>query len=149
MYRLIYKSESKVPASWRSVGGILAASTRNNDKNGLTGVLLIGKRHFLQILEGDAATVSETFIRIVHDPRHRNVRLIAFDPVQERLFSEWELRGVGVFEFDPPITEALIAKYGKEGGEIRFPEEAWRALALTEDIFNLHSIPEWRAEEQA
>lgn len=148
MYRLIYKSESTARASWRSIGPILTASTRNNDRDGLTGVLLIGKRHFMQVLEGDGAAVSATFLRIARDPRHHDVRLISFEPTQQRLFAEWEMRGVGVFEFDPPISRTLIEKYGEEDGEIRFPEEAWRALALIQDIFHLGQVPEWRAEAQ-
>lgn len=147
MHRLIYKSESCVPMNWRTVGAILASSTRNNDRNGLTGALLIGKRHFLQILEGDADKVSDTFVRIAHDKRHKNIRLVAFDAVDERLFTEWEMRGVGVFEFDPPVSEPLMAKYGEEGGEIRFPEEGWKALALAQDIFELSDLPEWPGGE--
>ena len=146
MYRLIYKSESTVPMNWKTVGGILSTSTRNNDRDGLTGALLIGKRHLLQILEGDAEQVSATFLRIAQDRRHKGIRLIAFEPIEARMFAEWEMRGVGVFEFDPPISAALIEKYGEENGELHFPVEEWRALALTLDIFNLPDLPEWHDE---
>jgi hypothetical protein len=149
MYRLIYKSESTVPMNWRTVGSILDASTRHNDRNGLSGVLLIGKRHFLQILEGDSAAVNGTFQRISRDQRHRNIKLIALDSVENRLFAEWDMRGVGVFEFDPPISAALIEKYGEENGALRFPEEESQALALTQDIFKLHALPEWKVDESA
>jgi len=146
MYRLIYKSDSAVPMNWRTVGGILAKSTRNNDRDHLTGALLVGRKHFLQVLEGDFEPVNRTFQRILQDTRHRNVRLIEFGVVEERLFPQWEMRGVGVFEFDPPVAAPLVAKYGEEDGELRFPEQGWRALALVEDIFNLHDLPEWTGE---
>lgn len=149
MYRLIYKSESAVPMNWRTVGTILAASTRNNDRDGLTGALLVGKKHFLQVLEGDFLPLNRTFQRICADPRHRDLRIIAFDAVEARLFPQWEMRGVGVFEFDPPVSALLIAKYGEEKGNLRFPEDGWQALSLIQDIFALNDLPEWSAERQA
>lgn len=147
MHRLIYKSESTVPMNWKTVGSILATSTRNNDRDGLTGVLLVGKRHFLQVLEGDADKLSATFLRIAHDRRHHRIRLIAFEPAAERLFAKWEMRGVGVFEFDPPVSAELIARHGEEDGEVRFPDEGWRALALTQDIFALDVLPDPPADD--
>jgi len=149
MVRLIYKSDSTVPMNWRNVGGILAKSTRNNDRDSLTGALLVGKKHFLQVLEGDFEAVNRTFQRILRDKRHRNVRLIEFGAVESRLFPEWEMRGVGVFEFDPPLSAPLVAKYGEEDGALRFPEQGWRALALIEDIFNLHDVPLWRDDPES
>jgi len=125
------------------VGPILAASAANNDRDGLTGVLLVGKKNFLQVLEGDFETVNETFQRITRDPRHRRVRLIEFGMTDERLFEEWHMRGVGLFKFDPPLSEPLIRKYGGEDSEIRFPDTAWRALALVQDIMQLEDLPEW------
>lgn len=147
MYRLVYKSEAVARMSWKSVGPILAASTRNNDRNGLTGVLLVGKKHFLQVLEGDFETVNETFQRIARDPRHRRVQLVEFGVADERLFEEWKMRGVGLFEFDPPLSEPLMRKYGSDGGEIRFPDTGWKALALVQDILQLENLPLWAGNE--
>jgi len=149
MYRLIYKSESVSPMNWKTVGPILTASTRNNDRAGLTGVLLVGKRHFLQVLEGDYEDVNRTFERIVHDPRHRRVRIVSFEIAETRLFEQWLMRGVGVFEFDPPISRSLIRKYGEEDGEIRFPETGWKALSLVQDILHLDTVPEWSGNDSA
>jgi hypothetical protein len=143
MHRLIYKSDSAAQMNWGVVGSILTKSTRNNERNGLTGALLLGKRHFLQVLEGDFHAVNETFQRISRDPRHRNIRLVSFEVIDHREFAGWEMRGVGVFDFDPPISDSLIQKYGEEDGELRFPEEGWLALSLVHDIFQLPEVPEW------
>ena len=147
MYRLIYKSDSAVKMNWGIVGGILTTSTRNNQKSGLTGALLLGKRHFLQFLEGEFQEVNETFQRICKDNRHRNIRIVSFEPIEQRLFSKWEMRGVGVFDFDPPVSQSLIEKYGKEDGEIRFPEEGSLALSLGRDLELLPDLPEWSHDE--
>lgn len=146
MYRLIYKSDSTTPMSWKLVGSILTASTRNNARDGLTGALLLGKRHFLQVLEGDFEAVNHTFQRICRDRRHENIRIVAFDVVDKREFAGWEMRGVGVFDFDPPISRALIEKYGEEDGEIRFPEQGWLAMSLVHDILHLENVPEWTGD---
>ena len=147
MHRLIYKSESVVPMNWHTVGRILAASTRNNDRAGLTGTLLVGKRHFLQALEGDGDAVSSTFERIVQDPRHENIRLISYEVIDTRMFEDWQMRGVGVFKFDPPVSQSLIERYGEVDGLLRFPDTGWEALALIRDIFALNDVPEWSAED--
>ena len=148
MYRLIYKSESTVPMSWQTVGKILAISTRNNDCDGLSGTLLVGRKSFLQVLEGDFEAVNETFGRIVRDPRHHRIQLVSFDVVEDRMFEEWQMRGVGLFEFDPPVSRSLIEKYGEdEDGNIRFPEVGWQALALIRDIFALDEVPEWKESD--
>ena len=148
MYRLIYKSESTVPMNWQTVGKIHATSTRNNDRDDLTGTLLVGRRSFLQVLEGDFEAVNATFARIVRDPRHRRVQLVSFAVVEERMFDEWQMRGVGLFEFDPPVSRSLIEKYGEdEDGNIRFPEIGWQSLALIRDIFALDEVPEWKESD--
>jgi hypothetical protein len=142
MYRLIYKSRSASPLNWETVAGILESSQKNNARTGITGVLLMSKKQFLQVLEGEFEAVNHAFERIVHDPRHRHIRLISFGVVEGRLFEEWQMRGVGVFEFDPPISKPLMEKYGEENEEIRFPEQEWRALALVQDILDLPDLPE-------
>lgn len=147
MYRLIYKSDSAVKMNWGIVGGILTSSTRNNQRSGLTGILFLGKRHFLQFLEGEFDAVNKTFQRISHDHRHRNIRIVSFEVIEQRQFRQWEMRGVGVFDFDPPVSKMLIHKYGEEDGEIRFPEEGGQALSLAHDLMLLPDLPEWSLDK--
>jgi hypothetical protein len=142
MHRLIYKSKAVARMSWKTVGPILEASVRNNDRDGLTGVLLIGKRTFLQVLEGDKKKVQRSYERIAADPRHCDVQVLSFDTVQERLFADWQMRGIGLFEFDPPLSEPLIRKYGGEHGEITLPDTGEQALALVQDIIRLENPAE-------
>lgn len=134
MYRLIYKSDNVGKMNWAIATSILRSSTRRNQAAGLTGVLLLGKKHFLQVLEGEFNAVNATFQRISHDPRHRNIRIVSFEVVEARLFPNWEMHGVGVFEFDKALNESLLKHHGDEEGEIRFPEVGWQALALIQDM---------------
>ncbi|NVO06610.1 MAG: BLUF domain-containing protein, partial [Rhodoferax sp.] len=46
---------------------------------------------FIQVLEGDAPAVLETYGRICVDLRHRNVTRLMLEPVSERQFGQWSM----------------------------------------------------------
>ena len=55
--QLVYISTSRSPSHvpQSEIDAILAVSRRNNGRDGLTGLLAIGGRRFLQVLEGPSA----------------------------------------------------------------------------------------------
>jgi len=134
MYRLIYKSRAKEKISWELVRELIGRSEEKNQDAGITGVLLATDTHFLQVLEGSFDEVNELFMRIVRDPRHDKVQLIAFDCVESRLYGGWAMHGVGVFDFNRELIDDLISQYGEEEGGVRFPVEDWKVLALISDL---------------
>jgi hypothetical protein len=92
LVRLIYAS--------RSVGGvvsgemataIVAKSIQNNRVSDITGLLVIGGDRFLQVLEGPAGEVEQTFVRVSQDPRHTDVTTIATGAGDKRLFRDWNM----------------------------------------------------------
>jgi hypothetical protein len=142
LFRLIYKSRSSRRIDRETVRGILRTSAELNRKNRITGVLLATPSHFLQVIEGGFEEVNSTFMRIVDDPRHEEIRLIAFGPAEDWLFEGWVMRGFGVFGENPGLEAELKGKYGEEDGGVRFPERSWRALALVHDIRMVDNIPD-------
>lgn len=70
---------------------ILAASRRNNSRDGLTGLLYANGKRFLQALEGDAATVERALVRITADPRHRAMVVLSRRNVAAREFGDWAM----------------------------------------------------------
>lgn len=70
---------------------ILAASRRNNARDGLTGLLYADGRRFLQALEGEALAVERTLERISADPRHRAVVVLSCRDIEVREFGEWAM----------------------------------------------------------
>ena len=56
------------------------------------GVLAFDGLQFLQILEGDAATVEALFARIVADPRHYGVVCLRRTRIVTRHFPAWGMR---------------------------------------------------------
>ena len=144
MYRLIYKSRSVKTLDWDIVKSITSASEANNNRCGVTGVLLASATHFLQSLEGNFEDVNATFRRIARDERHTDMSIVSFSVVDARLFGGWGMRGIGAFGFNKTIEAELKRKYGEEEGGIHFPLEEWQALAMIHDIRMMRDLPEWK-----
>lgn len=89
--RLIYASESTQPLTPSAVQTLVEHARQANARRQLTGMLAFDHRAFVQCLEGDRETVSDVFCRIAADSRHRRVVLVEFQPVDERLFSNWSM----------------------------------------------------------
>ncbi len=140
MYRLIYKSRCNGEITWDLVKSILHKSERRNTEREISGVLLATSSHFLQVLEGSFENVNESFVSIVRDPRHQDIRLLGFQCVEARLFEGWGMRGIGVFDFNQELAQELMHKYGEEDGGVRFPLEEWMALALINDVRIMHTL---------
>jgi hypothetical protein len=90
LHRLIYVSR---PFGFDSatLGGILVAARRNNARDGLTGALICRADLYLQLLEGPAAAVTDTYARIVGDDRHCDVERLVSVPAAGRLFPAWDM----------------------------------------------------------
>ncbi|WP_108648940.1 BLUF domain-containing protein [Dongshaea marina] len=144
MYRLIYKSSSVAPITWELVREIMRASKERNKQEGITGALLATEKHFLQVIEGNFESVNRLFMRIVKDPRHDEIHLIAFHTIDARLFEHWGMRGIGVFDLDEKLDRQLKSKYGEDYGELHFPLEEWMVLSLFHDIEMDDELPEWK-----
>jgi hypothetical protein len=134
MYRLIYKSRSRLPIDWDFIHELIGSSGEKNEELGITGILLASKSHFLQVLEGHFDEVNRLFLRIARDERHEEVQLISFDCVESRLFGGWSMHAVGIFEFKEGLVSDLIERYGEEEGSVRFPVEDWKVLAMISDL---------------
>jgi hypothetical protein len=134
MYRLIYKSRSNSVITWEQVKEIMHSSDTHNRESGISGILLATSSHFLQVLEGPYETVNETFMRISKDNCHSDIKLISFNAIDHRIFENWGMLGIGVFNLNAQLESELKAKYGEEDNGLKFPVEEWRALALINDI---------------
>lgn len=75
-----------------------------------------------------------TFARIKEDKRHTDIQLIAFSPIERKLFIDWRIRGFGLFHLNLELEKQLLEKYGREEGSIRLPEKETVALKFAEDI---------------
>lgn len=70
---------------------LVACARRNNVRDGITGILLTGKRGFVQVIEGPRMAVLSLFDRLESDPRHNNLVLLHKGDTQLRAFPEMPL----------------------------------------------------------
>lgn len=106
MIRLLYISTTRTPLPAADVDAILRASRRNNKACGVTGLLVVGGRRFLQVLEGPEEAVIATFERIRSDPRHFAVVVLNKATIVTRSFGDWAmgLQPSGTLQHDAPIA---------------------------------------------
>jgi len=91
MKRVIYCSQATHDVSPDELVQLLEVSRRNNEKVGLSGMLLYSSQSFLQVLEGDEVALQETYARIGADDRHVNLRLLMNADVAAPLFPDWTM----------------------------------------------------------
>lgn len=83
---------------------ILAASQRNNQRAGITGMLCLSSGFFLQQLEGDCAAVNALYHRILLDPRHRDPAILDFSEITARKFAQWSMGSLSALEANRTIN---------------------------------------------
>ncbi len=109
--RLIYSSYANASLTYQDLKEILTKSQKNNQGDGITGLLCYGDSMFLQILEGDRRMVSQTYHRISLDDRHHTPVLIECVPVEERCFEFWSMRTIKLIDLEAEKLRNLIVKF--------------------------------------
>ena len=91
MLQLLYVSGALAKMSKADIDEILAVSRRNNQRLGITGMLLWADGVFIQVLEGEPDVVRTLYRRIQADDRHRNLMLVLEQMADKRLFTQWSM----------------------------------------------------------
>lgn len=107
--RLVY--ESTATGTTDSIGNlavILAESQRNNDINGLTGVLAAHRDRYIQVVEGTGVALDGLLRRLEDDPRHRDVTLLGREPIQTRLFGRWSMASARITPAHGAALDVLV-----------------------------------------
>jgi hypothetical protein len=90
MRQLLYASNTSRDVSQAVLDDVLAASRRNNARDGVTGMLLYLDGGFMQVLEGEGAAVGAAYARIAKDKRHWNTQVL-LDRQAPRAFADWTM----------------------------------------------------------
>ncbi len=91
MQQLVYISTSRRDNSGEFLRDILSTSRINNDRVGITGLLVSGGTRFLQVLEGPTKAVLETYERIERDSRHFATVILSSKSVPSQAFGNWSM----------------------------------------------------------
>ncbi|WP_246167110.1 BLUF domain-containing protein [Sphingomonas piscis] len=89
--QLCYISTMRAPVGPAECEDILAVSRRNNGRDGITGLLVVGTTRFLQLLEGPPSAVRAAYARIKADPRHYAAVVVSERQVEERDCPDWAM----------------------------------------------------------
>ena len=91
VFQLIYASELSEKLRLGDVELVLEASQKNNPAMNVTGLLFFSIPYFIQLLEGDEQDVRNLYEKVKQDERHRKVRIIKEQHVDNRLFDGWSM----------------------------------------------------------
>ena len=91
MYRLVYMSRPTREMDGDEADDLLHRAKNNNDRNGITGILIHDRRRYYQYLEGEEAQVEATFARISLDKRHQAIIRLKSGTINRRQFPEWAM----------------------------------------------------------
>lgn len=91
MFRLLYVSTAHRLINKNTLVDILKKSREKNSALDVTGMLFYKDGNFMQLLEGDEATVRALYDTICNDTRHSDSTVIVEEPVSERYFPNWSM----------------------------------------------------------
>ena len=101
--RLLYVSRPVGPQTSTVTSTLLQQAQKNNQQQGITGVLCQGQGFYFQVIEGDRSRVNALYRRICNDTRHKDVELLHFEEIQERHFGQWSMALVHLSAQDPMV----------------------------------------------
>lgn len=94
MFQLVYSSKASgtfTASGDNEIENIVNASISNNQKLGITGVLLFQGTEFVQILEGKKDDVLALYGKICNDERHSAAKILMSREVPNRTFPFWNM----------------------------------------------------------
>ncbi len=89
--QVVYISSATQHFSAEALEELLARARANNERSGITGILLYHDLSFLQIIEGTRDDVDRLLARIKRDPSHSSMRIVQDERVSERDFKSWAM----------------------------------------------------------
>jgi hypothetical protein len=145
--RLIYTSTATAEVvSNETLRDLAGKAASANAERHITGLLILSGRRFLQVLEGPDRHVNALFRNIVRDPRHRDVELVSFEPMDTAYFEDWDMRLVDLYDLPREPRDYLAAKYRHKDGNILIPDRLHEVYALLLDAKALCLSSPWNTQ---
>lgn len=101
---LIYVSSAKTLLLPDELLTLLQISRRNNQRDGVTGMLLYKGGNFIQALEGEASVIRRLHEKIQRDPRHHGLLTLLEKPLEQRQFAGWSM---GFSNLADPVLQSM------------------------------------------
>jgi hypothetical protein len=107
MIYLVYTSRATRPLAEMDLVGLLKQCKANNERNGITGLLLYHQGVFMQLLEGQEEAVHACYRRISNDPRHKDIIQLVEKPLRLRYFESWAMAFENLTGIDQTTLEGF------------------------------------------
>jgi Sensors of blue-light using FAD len=91
LHEILYVSTIAADVPIRVVADIAVKSRSNNQRLGITGLLVFDGLHFCQQFEGGGQEVAALMERIRNDTRHTDVVVLHQGPIYQRRYSRFSL----------------------------------------------------------
>lgn len=91
MIYLVYASAAQQDMSESDLENLLAQSRVNNEKTGITGMMLYDGGKFIQAIEGNEDAIDALYEKIKKDKRNTDQIVIERTQVSERIFESWSM----------------------------------------------------------
>lgn len=115
MYRIMYLSTATIKFTDQELEELLEKARKNNLERGVTGLLVIKGRSFLQCLEGKEENVTYIFNKINQDTRHDSLVKVIEDFEGSRYFPNWSMGYKNINHLDYIQSKKLIDFSDEEG----------------------------------
>ena len=127
LVQIFYSSRASDDLLPGDLEDILESARRNNERLGITGVLILSDGVFFQAIEGEEEVLDGLLAQILADPRHQDAKVFRREPIPKRNFGEWKMA------YAAPTPEDFERWSGREGTTtisdlLRQVEEAGDAL---------------------
>lgn len=93
LYHLSYfsKWDSSENDIQSDVEKILLRARPFNNEHEISGMLIYRSGYFIQYIEGELEDLFTVYGRICLDKRHKDVKLLSYSPIDQRLFKGWDM----------------------------------------------------------
>ncbi|MBO2009880.1 BLUF domain-containing protein [Hymenobacter negativus] len=91
LHSLRYQSTIVAPIAEEDMRAMLVKARAFNAANQISGMLLYRDGQFVQVLEGEEATIRILYDKILCDPRHTNMQMLEDAPLNHRKFASWTM----------------------------------------------------------
>lgn len=82
----------------------------HNEKNAITGCLLLINGFFVQTIEGHSNAINGLYSKIMHDIRHHDLILLQYNQIIKRSFFDWMF----VSRIDEAVYSDILLAYSSQ-----------------------------------
>ena len=137
LFQIAYISDNAATTTAMQLNKIMNSiqkdSKNNNTADNISGALMFNQNCFAQILEGESHAIEKTFERIQNDPRHQNIQVLDYGPIESRSFPEWAMAFIGESDSNTEHFDQLAVVSGSTASEERTAKLQHLLLRVVED----------------